>query len=159
MAQVIPIISVIASVASTAVSVYSAVTSGGEASKAEDRNAAVLAEQAAQARKAAALKAADEEKRHRRIISTQQAGYAGQGLEPEGTPLLVQMESLKESEEQLRRIREGGEIEATGLLEESKWREYLGGKAKEASYWTAGQSLLKGASGIYSMGKERSWWS
>jgi hypothetical protein len=107
---IIPIVSIAASVAGT---IYSSV----EKSHAERKIEHQAERTAAQTRAAAAQSAADEEKRHRRILATQRARYAASGVEMEGSPLLVQMESLKESEEQLRRIREGGEIQALSAEE------------------------------------------
>jgi len=136
---ILPYVLAAASVASTAVSIYSNIQQGNEAEEAADKAAA-------QTRAAAQQRALDTEKQHRRIIATQEASYGASGLTMEGSPLLVQMESLKESEEQLRRIREGGELTA-GALEER------GSEAKTSGYVKAGGSLLSGASSFSNIGK------
>ena len=135
MATAIPII---LAVVSTAATVYSSVQSGRAEDKASDRAAK-------QAMAAAQREAADTKKRHQAIIATQEARYGASGLTMEGTPLLVQMESLKESEEQLGRILQGGGMKAEAYEE-------AGEQAKTAGYAGGVKGLLSGTKTIYD------WW-
>jgi len=118
------------SLASTAYSAYSQYAAGEAEERAEKRRAKEL-------RYRYGVQAAQAEKEHRRLIATQKARYGASGLTMEGTPLLVQMESLKESEEELARIRTFGEMAAG----ES---ELLGKLARRAGYARAGGELLGG---------------
>ena len=149
-------IGLILAAVSTAATAYSAWSSEQSAEKTEKRNERALAAQAERARKAAELRAQDEEKRHRRVLAAQRAMYGRAGVTQEGAPLLVEIESLAESEEQLRRIREGGAIEASRLLDEARWRGQLAKKHETAGYLGAGSALI---SGVHSIGKAAKWWS
>lgn len=141
MAAAIP---VILAVVSTAATVYSSVQSG----RAEDK-ASKKAERQAMA--AAQRKAADTKKRHQAIIATQEARYGASGLTMEGSPLLVQMESLKESEDQLARILQGGGMKAETYEE-------AGEQAKTAGYAGGVKGLLSGAESVYKTGVGYNWW-
>lgn len=152
MAAAIP---VVLAVVSTAATVYSSVQSGHAEKSAEHAIERQNLRAADQAKKIAEQKAADEEKRHKAIIGTQQARYGASGLTMEGSPLLVQVESLKESEEQLRRIREGGEIEAT------TFKELAQGAAKRATGAQASgyvNAIGSAAGGVYKTGRAFDWW-
>lgn len=142
MAAAIPVISLIVGVASTA---YSAYTSY-EAGRAEKREYRRGAEQE---RIQAAQRAKAEEKRHRRVLATQRARYGASGLTMEGSPLLVQMESLEESEEMLARIRAGGEAEALSLERAGRW-------AQRSGYVEAGGAVLGGVATGTRMAYD--WW-
>jgi arginine utilization protein RocB len=73
----------------------------------------------------------------------------------EGSPLLVQMESLKESEEELRRIKEGGEI---GYMTASELAQAAGKRAGEAQASGYVGAIGSAATGTYKYGKEFNWW-
>jgi len=141
---------------STAATVYSAVSSSQAESHAEHTAKRQAQRAAEEARKAAFQKAEDEEQRHRRLMATGRARYAASGVEFEGTPLLVEMESLRESEEQLRRIREGGEVEATTLEELAQAAGKRASSAKTSGYVEATGKL---AGGTYKYGQARDWWT
>jgi len=142
-------------VAGTAATVYSTMQASKAQSRAERDRAAQEARAAEQAKKIAAQRAEDEAKRHKAIIGTQKARYAASGVTMEGSPLLVQMESLKESEEQLRRIREGGEYEYQTHMELAQQAGRRAGEARRSGYWS---SFGQGASGTYNVGKGFDWW-
>ena len=148
-------IPVVLAVVGTAATVYSTVRAGKAESKAESERAAHEARAAEQARKIAAQRAEDETKRHKAILGTQKARYAASGVTMEGSPLLVQMESLRESEEQLRRIREGGEVEYMTHKELAQAAGRRAGEATRSGYVTA---LGQGAGGSYQIGKSFDWW-
>lgn len=124
-----------------AASVYGTIQSGKAESKA-------AREQAAQAERVSKQKAQDEEKRHQAILATQEARYAASGLTMEGSPILVKMESMKESEEQLRRIREGGEYESMTSME----------RAKSAKRSGAVAAVGETAKGVKDVGTSLDWW-
>jgi len=152
MAVAVPII---AAVVATAATVYSTVSSSQAQAKSErgtKRRERLIAEQS---RLAAQQRASDEEKRHRRLIAAGRARYAASGVEAEGTPLLVEMESLRESEEQLRRIREGGEVEYMTGMELAK----AAGQRAQSSLTSGYVSAAGyGASSLYNVGRTYDWW-
>ena len=137
-------IPIVITAAAAAYSAYSSHKAGqaqeNAADKAEDR-----------AKAAATLRAADTAKQHRRVISSQEASYGAAGLTMEGSPLLVQQESLKESKEQLRRIVEGGQY-TSGVYKQA------GDEAEMAGEAGAIQSLLSGSRSVYSQGAGYNWW-
>lgn len=137
-------IPVIITAAAAAYSAYSSVQAG----KAQE-NAADKAEK--RAKQAAALKAADTAQQHRRVIANQEASYGAAGLTMEGSPLLVQQESIKESKEQLRRIVEGGQYTSDVYKQ-------TGDEAAMAGEAGAIQSLLNGSRSVYSQGAGYNWW-
>jgi len=92
---------IIIAVVGAAASVVSAQQQGSAQKKAANRAAE-------QADRAAQLAAEDAAEQHKRAIATQEAMYGKAGVTMEGSPLLVKQTSLKESQEQLRCIREGG---------------------------------------------------
>ena len=151
-------IMVAAAVAGTAVSVYSAVQAGEQAKSAREREAGQLERSAAQARKAAALKAEDTRKQHLRLLAAQRARYGASGLEMEGTPLLVQMESMKESEEQLRRIIEEGELGYASQTDAAAESRLIGGQAATSGYVRAAGAGVQGVGTIESIGRNYKWW-
>jgi len=139
-----PAIAMVVTAAAAAYSAYSSHQAGqaqeDAADKAEDR-----------AKAAARLRAADTAKQHRRVIASQEASYGAAGLTMEGSPLLVQQESLKESKEQLRRIVEGGQY-ASDVYKQA------GDEAAMAGEAGAIQSLLSGSRSVYSQGAGYNWW-
>lgn len=140
----IPYVMMAVAVAGTAVSAYSAARQGSEAKDARDKAAA-------QARLAAKQKADDAKKQHERILARQRAVYGASGFEMTGSPLLVQLESMKESEEELKRIYEAGEM---GFEAETR----MGDQALTSGYVNAGSSLVKGAQTIARIGNDYNWW-
>ena len=143
-AAAIPYVMMAVAVAGTAVSVYSAQQQGSAAKDARDRAAA-------QARLAAKQKAEDAKKQHDRILARQRAIYGASGFEMTGTPLLVQMESMKESEEELKRIYEAGEM---GFEAETT----MGNQAMTSGYVNAASAGISGARTIDKVGRDYNWW-
>jgi len=135
------IVPIVLSVASTAVSIYSSVSAGKKEEHAEKNVARQLRQQAIQ-------KAEDTAKEHRRILAIQRAKYGASGL---GSPLEVQMESLRESEEQLRRIREGGAFEA-------EVHEEAGEEALKSGYLRGVGAGLAGTTSVVKTGQGYNWW-
>lgn len=152
MAEAIPVVLGVVSVAST---VYSAVSSSQAETRAEHQVERQQIRAADQARKIAAQKASDEEKRHRAIIATGEARIGASGLKMQGSPLLVQMQSLMESEEELRRIKEGGEIQYQTYAELAQAAGKRAGEAQASGYVGA---IGSAATGTYKYGKAFDWW-
>jgi len=156
-AAAIPYIMVAAAVAGTAVSVYSSIRAGQVEKEAREREAAQLERSAAQARKAAQQKAEDTKQKHRSLLAAQRARYAAAGFTGEGTPLLVQMESVKESEDEIRRIIEEGELGYTAATESAAEARRLGGEAQVSGYLSAAGSTAQGAGTLGRIARNY-WW-
>jgi len=144
-------IPVILSVVSTGAALYGTM----QQAKAEKRVAGQEVRAAEQARKIAAQRAEDEGKRHKAILATQRARYAASGVTMEGSPLLVQMESLRESEEQLKRIREGGEVE---YMTHKELAQAAGERARTTRISGYTTAVTEGARDVYKTGRTYDWW-
>ena len=123
--------------------------------KAQKRVAVQEVRTAEQARKIAAQRAEDEGKRHKAILATQKARYVASGVTMEGSPLLVQMESLRESEEQIRRIREGGEVE---YMTHQELAQAAGKRARARRISGYATAVTGGARDVYRTGSTYEWW-
>ena len=134
MAAAMGIVSIIATAASPAYSAYSSYRAGKEEKKERRRAATEITRRRE-------LEAQAAEKKHRRILASQRALYGAAGVTMEGSPLLVQIESLKESEEELARIRQFGEYEASQ-------QRRLGSMAQRSGYVEAGGEVVRGVGKI-----------
>lgn len=144
MAAAIPAIMLAVTVASTAYSMSQSHKAGKERQAEYDRQAAQTKEQAAQLYQ-------DTQDQHRRMLSRQNAIYGASGVTGEGSPLLVEHESLRQSKEQLRRIQQAGETNSQALLEQGQ-NAYQVGQAEGI------KSLLGGAANTYGIGRSYNWW-
>ena len=144
MAPAIPFIMMAVAVAGTAYSV----SQSAKAGKMQQQAANKAAEQS---RYAATQLAQDTAEKHQRIIATQEARYGAAGLTMEGSPLLVQNESLLQSKEQLRRIKEAGENQSLAYLSS-------GEELAMASKAQGAQAVMSGASEVAKTGSNYNWW-
>jgi len=144
MAAAVPFIMMAVAVAGTAYSVSQSAKAGRMQRAAADR-------EAEQSRLAAAQLARDTAEKHQRTIATQEAMYGASGLTQEGSPLLVQHESMIQSKEQLRRIYEAGENQSLALLSS-------GEELAMASRAKGTQAVLSGVSEVAKTGSNYSWW-
>lgn len=144
MAAAIPAIALAVSAASTAYSFIQNRKAGEQRQEEFNRQAAQTKEQAAQLYQ-------DTQDQHRRMLARQNAIYGASGLTSEGSPLLVEHESLRQSKEQLRRIQQAGETNSQALLEQGR-NAYQVGQAEGI------KSLLGGAANTYGIGRSYNWW-
>jgi GTPase len=144
MAAAIPFVMAAVSVAGTAYSFF-------QNKKAGEERKAEFGRQADQTKEQARLLYQDTQDQHRRIIGRQKAIYGASGVTAEGSPLLVQHESLAQSKEQLRRIQQAGEQNSAALLEQ-------GQQAYEVGQAEGIKSLIGGAGQAYGMGRSFNWW-
>jgi hypothetical protein len=103
-------------------------------------NAALAAQQAAQAN------AAQRQDQLRRVLASQRANIAASGVSEEGSPLLVEIDSAKQAELQRLTILHQGQQTALGFETRGAYAKLAGRQAAEASYTQAGTSLLSGVS-------------
>lgn len=141
MPAAVPFIAMGAAAVGAGVSVYSAIRAGEEEEKAAKR-------EARRERFAAAQRAEIKRKEHQRLIARQRARYGAAGLTMEGTPLLVQIESMRESEEELARILAGGEMYASEA-------ERAGRAARRSGYV---RGVVAGAGGVTTLARIRHEW-
>lgn len=144
MAAAIPFVMMAVAVAGTAYSVAESKKAGRQRQSELDRQAAETKERANQLYQ-------DTQEQHRRILARQNSIYGASGVTAEGSPLLVQAESVRQSKEQLRRIEQAGESGSQALLAEGE-QAYQVGQAEGV------KSLLGGASTAYGIGRNYSWW-
>jgi hypothetical protein len=144
MAPAVPFIALAVTAASTVYSVYSTEQAGKAEKKGQE-------EAAAQARRAAEIEARSRASEHRQILASQRATYGGSGLTFEGSPLIVQFESMKKAEEELRNILEGGGIRASAY-------EAAGEEAQRAARFRSGQYAAGGLESTFKLGRMYNWW-
>ena len=157
-AAAIPVVMMVVAAAGTAVSVYGAAQQGQAQGEAREREAAQLARSAAQARLAATQKAEDTSKEHLRIMAAARARYGASGVETTGSPLLVQMESMAESQEELRRIIATGELGYNANMEAAGEASKQGDQAVTSGYVNAAGRLTQGAGVLDKIGRDYKWW-
>lgn len=136
--------------ASTAMSVFGSVAGGVGAMQAASFNAKMAEQEAEAARQQAALEAGRVRETGRKILGAQRAATAKAGLEVgEGSPLLIMLETVRQSEEDAMLTRYKGDVRATSLRAEARAqraegrRALLGGILGAASEGLKGAALLK----------------
>lgn len=139
------IIAIVATVVSTVASTAAAVYSSQQAASAREYEAEVANVNAQQAQLAAEAEAADRRRRARYLLGTQLAATGASGVEVEGSPLLVMMDSAVQEDLEARRIRYRGFLQATGSAQQAALARYEAGQTRTAGYIGAGTSLLRGA--------------
>lgn len=139
------LITIAATVISTAVGVYSAYQQGQAQQKAAKYNAKVAENQAIAARNAAAVREQQHREQVRRLHATQRAVSGASGVTEEGSPLLVMADTLEQAELDAQRIRYGGEVSAAGFESQARLSRFQGQQAAQAGLIGAGSTLLSGA--------------
>ena len=142
-------------VAATAASTYAAYEGGRQQKKAAETSATLAERDAENQRAAAKIRAENYAEEARRRMATMRAGYAASGVTMEGTPLLVMMETAREVEKDIQRIKWGGEAQAAAFEGEAGLQRMIGKQAYQQGIMGAGTSLLTGASRIGAMSYTR----
>lgn len=136
----------LAAVAAAGVSAVGAIQSGEAQKKAGAYNAQVAENNAAQAQQAAAFNEAQQRTRSARVLGAERAAQGASGVTVEGSPLEVLAQTAQESELDALSIRYGGDVAAARARSEATLARFQGGQAVTSSYFSAGASLLGGAS-------------
>ena len=139
------IAAVILVIAAAMASAYSSYESGQQQKKAADFNSQVAEGNANQARQAAAAKAEQFRTAGERRLSQMRQQYAKAGVDVEGTPLTVLMDSSEQLAKDELRIKSGGESSAWSFMSESELQRSAGQSASMGGNIGAGASLLGGA--------------
>ncbi len=143
-----PIIGLIVSVVAAGVSAYSAVKQGEAQKEAAEANEEIALANA----QAIQEKAKYDEEMHRekvkKILKSQRALYGGSGVDMEGTPLMVQADTMEQGELDAMAIRRGGDVAAAEQRSMAKLYKMQGKAAQKQGYYSAGSSLLSAGSKI-----------
>jgi hypothetical protein len=140
------IVAVVATVVSAAAGAASAIRSGNQAEAAAEYQAQVADVNAQQAQMAAEAEAEDRKRRARYLLGSQLAATGASGVQVEGSPLLVMMDSAVQEDLEARRIRYRGYLQTAGSNNQAALARYEAGNYRTAGYMNAGTSLLKGGS-------------
>lgn len=135
----------VASVAGTALSVYSQVQQSKEQKKWSEYNAAVAERDATAAQQTAEHEAGEKRKETQRLLGRQRALYGKAGVTLEGSPLLMMEETASEGEIDALMIEREGKLLAGRYQSEAALSRMKGSAAQRAGYYGAGSSLLTGA--------------
>ena len=152
------IVAAIATAIGTGISAYSAISQGQVQSamtannaRIARQNAALIEGQKGIAKREKSIIEARSRKQAERVLASQRAGYAKAGVTMEGTPLLVQTETMSEADLDALAIRYAGTIEQSQLIaqqsalrQEAMFEKMRSGQYKTAGYLSAGASLLTG---------------
>ena len=139
-------ISMIATVAWTAVSAYSQAQQGKTANMFAQRNAQIQTRNAQIAQQNAEFNAKLKEREDKRRRSSQVAGLQPSGVEIyEGTNLIAMAEQEYTDDMNAQLIRRGGTIESQNLVQQAGITSAQGMASQQAGYMGAGSSLLTGA--------------
>ncbi len=129
----------------TAFAVGRALQTGAAESSAAEMQAGILREQAAQEQRLAAQRERDFRREQSRLMARRRAALGASGVEAgSGSPLLIAEDFAAETERQARRIREGGEIRATRLAQQSELFRDQARSARTGAFLGAGTALLSG---------------
>lgn len=165
------IVAAIATVIGAGISAYSAYAQGQAQSRMAAynaliarQNAELASEQIEIARKEKEITEARQRREAERKIAAQKPLWAKAGVTMEGTPLIVEAESLTEAELDALAIRYAGTVEQSKILaQQAGWKQeemlqrMRGRSARAGGYLEAGTSLLTGLSKVYDTGKEAGW--
>lgn len=140
------VISGVLGLAGGAISAAGSLKKGDAAQEAANFNAAADRQRAAGERDQAAASRQDYLRKGSNTEASAVADLGAAGVTSEGSPLMVNEDTVRQIALGASRITAGGEMRATRLEEEAQLSIMKGKAAKEASYYDAGSSLLGGAS-------------
>lgn len=132
-----------ASIATSVVGIVAGASASSEASEFNARQAAAAGEQS---RMQAGIEEARQRRQAARLLGSQRAATAGSGVNVEGSPLLVMMETAGDAEYDAQLIKYGGEIRASTAFAQAASDRMAARAARTGGYIGAGGSLLRGAS-------------
>ncbi len=85
----------------------------------------------------------------RKLVGTQRAQFAASGLRQEGTPLLVQAQTLLDAEEDVARIKLTGESKVFTFKTQAKRFRDIGRQREQRGFGRAGTSLITAAGDFF----------
>jgi len=142
------IISAVVAAAAAGTTAYSQVQQGKAQEKAAEENVKIAEANA----KAQQEKAAYDEEVHRervkKILKSQRALYGASGVDMEGSPMMVQADTMEQGELDALAIRRGGDVAAAEQRSMARLYKMQGKAALKQGYYSAGGSLLGAGSSI-----------
>jgi Flp pilus assembly protein TadB len=142
------IISAVVAAVGAGTSAYSSIKQGEAQKEAAEENAKIAEANA----RAAQEKAAYDEEMHRervkKILKSQRALYGASGVDMEGTPMIVQADTMEQGELDALAIRRGGDVAAAEQRSMARLYKMQGKSALKQGYYSAGSSLLGSGSSI-----------
>ena len=136
------VIAAVGAAASVGGAAYSAVS----ASAAASRQAKFAQQQAEAARSAASVEAEDTRRRARYLLGKEAAAEGASGIQLEGSPLLVMLDSAAESELDAQRKLYAGELQGAGYTARAEEARQTGSRAAIGFGIQAGTTLLTAGS-------------
>jgi Flp pilus assembly protein TadB len=147
MAEYAAVAAVVIGVAAAGASAYASYEQAEQQKKSAKYNQRVAENQAAQAKEQGKLAAESERDRQRRLLATQHVRQAASGvLTTEGSPLVVQADSVRQGQRDLQLIEYGTDVRATGWSAEAELQRGQASWYRKAGAINAGVSLLGGVS-------------
>jgi hypothetical protein len=143
---ILPIVSAVAGLVGTVVSVAGAIGQSQSQGQQYDYNAQVAEANAQAARQSAAFEEERTRERARRLQGSQRAAYAKAGVQMVGSPLEVLDETAIEAELDAQAIRYGGAVRAGQELSQAEIDRRRGREARGGGYVSAGATILTGVS-------------
>ena len=139
----------IATIAAAVVSAAGTVYSADAQRKTANYNADVAEQNAIAIKKQNEVNEKAHRDQIRKILSTQRAMYGQSGVTMEGSPLLVQMDTVEQGELDALAIRYGGDVAAAKERSMANLYRMQGQQASTMGAINAGTTLLSGASSAY----------
>jgi len=142
----------IATAAATAISAYGSIQQGNAQKKMAEANAQAAEADAMAARNSAAFEETRLREAGTALLSKQRAGYAAAGVQPTGSPLLVEANTAGLNELDALATRYSGSVAEARARSQAALDRMQGSLLQTASRYQAATSLLSGASkGAYYM--------
>lgn len=138
-------VTAIVGVLAAAGSAYAAYRASEAQSQQQQYASKVAKNQAAQAAYNAQINAENQRLHNRRVMGAQRAALGASGVMPsEGSPLLVQMDSVEQGMVEEQRLLYGGQVRSDALISESRYLKKQASQTRELGYVNAGTTLLGG---------------
>lgn len=138
--------------AAAAMSAISQVQQGNAQKSLANYNATVADQQATSTRQWAAYNADRQADKARRLNANAEANFAANGMETEGSPLVVLADNAAQAEMDNLAIRGQGEAQASYYNAQAAGMRFQGSLAQRAGYIGAGTTLLQAGASMYAGG-------
>ena len=141
---VLPLIALGVGLAGTTLSSVGQIQAGRAQKAGYDYNAKVNEADAVAARASAAREEEVHREKLKRLMGTQKAVFGAAGVEMEGSPLLILMNTAAEGEREAEFIKYGGEVEATKSLNEARLNRLYGRTVAKSGIIGGASTFLTG---------------
>lgn len=143
-------VAAVAAVAGAALSAYSSIQQGEAASKAEQYNAQVAANNAQQAKDAAAVNEESSAYRAKLLLASQKAAAGASGIDPnQGSPLSLMTDAAQQTTLDALKIRYGGETQSTAYVNQGQLDRFNAGQYARSGYLRGASTILGSGAMVY----------